>query len=311
VSRLRWAPPILVLAVIAGGLLFLRSSASEEPAAPINAPAPVGDAPRAETLRTRDVTLLAAGDIAQCESKGDEATARLAARYPRAPIAALGDMVYPSGTADDFARCYEPSWGRVDARVHPAAGNHEYGTGVATAYFARYGARAGTPGRGWYSWDLKGWHIVVLNSNCSLVPNGGCARGSEQERWLRADLAAHPARCTLAYWHHPRFSSGLHGDDSSVEPLRQALIDANVEILLTGHDHHYERFAPDHGLTQWVVGTGGAGNYPTVIVKRGSRVRWSGGHGLLALSLRRSGYRWSFLPVRGDRFADSGAGRCH
>ena len=272
--------------------------------------APEPARPRPATFRLGRVDLLAAGDIAQCDSNGDEATAKLAARYPKATIAAVGDLAYPRGTAGDFARCYEPSWGKVDDRVRPAAGNHEYGTGVATAYFARYGARAGAPGRGWYSYDIRNWHVVVLNSNCGLVPGGGCNAGSEQERWLRADLAANPVACTLAYWHHPRRSSGLHGDDATVEPLRDALIDNRVEILLAGHDHHYERFAPDRGLREWVVGTGGAGNYPIPLVKRGSQVRYSGGHGLLALSLRAKSYRWRFLAVGGAEFTDSGAGRC-
>jgi alkaline phosphatase len=270
-----------------------------------------GPAPAAAPkVKLGTIDLLAAGDIAQCDSTGDEATARLAAKYPKVPIAAVGDLAYPAGTAADFARCYQPSWGKVDARVRPAAGNHEYGTGVATDYFARYGARAGAPGRGWYSYDLKSWHVVVLNSNCALVPGGGCAAGSEQERWLRADLAAHPARCTLAYWHHPRRSSGLHGDNPVVEPLWQALVDARVDVVLGGHDHHYERFAPDHGLREWVVGTGGAGNYPIPLVKRGSQVRWGGGHGLLALSLRPRSYRWRFLVAGGGDFQDSGASAC-
>jgi hypothetical protein len=295
-----------VLAVIANALLGpIGGPDTSDP------PRQAAQTPPPTEVRPGRVDLLAAGDIAQCNSDGDEATARLAAKYPKVPIAAVGDLVYPRGTAGDFARCYAPSWGSVDDRVRPAAGNHEYGTGVATGYFARYGDRAGAPGRGWYSWDLKGWHVVVLNSNCGLVPGGGCARGSEQERWLRADLAAHTTTCTLAYWHHPRRSSGLHGDDATVEPLRQALIDNGVDILLTGHDHHYERFAPDQGLREFVVGTGGAGNYPTALVKRGSEVRWSGGHGLLALTLRSDRYKWRFLTAERDAFNDSGETRCH
>jgi alkaline phosphatase len=270
-----------------------------------------GNEPAAAVRGLGRVDLLVAGDIAQCDSNGDEATARIAARYPKVPIAAVGDIAYPRGTTNDFARCYEPSWGRIDNRVHPAPGNHEYGTGRADGYFARYGERAGAPGRGWYSYELRGWHVVVLNSNCGLVPGGGCAAGSEQERWLRADLAAHPARCTLAYWHHPRRSSGLHGDNPPVEPLRRALVDAGADVVVAGHDHHYERFAPDRGLREWVVGTGGAGKYPIPRVERGSQVRWTGGHGLLALSLRPRGYRWRFLRVGGSAFEDSGAGTCH
>jgi alkaline phosphatase len=297
----------LVVAVVAVILLRAQPDVGSGSAA-LSASPPQPQAARKVKLGTID--LLAAGDIAQCDSTGDEATARLAAKYPKVPIAAIGDLVYPAGTVEDFARCYQPSWGKVDARVHPAAGNHEYGTGVATAYYARYGARAGAPGRGWYSYDLKGWHVVVLNSNCGIVPGGGCAPGSEQERWLRTDLAAHPVRCTLAYWHHPRRSSGLHGDDTSVDPLYKALIAGGADILLTGHDHDYERFAPDHGLRAWVVGTGGAHNYPIALIKRGSEAHYNGGHGLLALALGATGYKWRYLRADGARFEDAGAGRC-
>jgi hypothetical protein len=302
-----------VAAVAAAAALVAVVALRDQPdvgTGPGGASAQPQPAPAARKVRLGKIDLLAAGDIAQCDSNGDEATARLASKYPKVPIAAVGDLVYPRGSADDFARCYEPSWGKVDDRVHPAAGNHEYGTGVATAYFARYGQRAGTAGRGWYSYDLKSWHVVVLNSNCGIVPGGGCAAGSEQERWLRADLAANPVACTLAYWHHPRRSSGLHGDDPAVEPLRDALISGGVDILLTGHDHHYERFAPDRGLREWVVGMGGARTYPVPLVKRGSQVRYSGGHGLLALALRAKGYKWRYMRADGGDFEDSGAGRC-
>ena len=256
-------------------------------------------------------TLLAAGDIAQCDSDGDEKTARLARKLPKAQIAAVGDLAYPRGRAQDFARCWEPTWGKLGNRVHPVPGNHEYGTGVADTYFRYFGPRAGEAGKGWYSYDVGDWHVIALNSNCSIVPGGGCAAGSEQEQWLRSDLGAHEsARCTLAYWHHPRRSSGLHGDDKSVEPLRRALTDAHADVLLQAHDHDYERFAPRKGLREWVVGTGGARRYPIGAGQEGSEVRWSGGVGLLALTLRPKAYEWRFLPAGGADFADSGRGRC-
>ena len=229
-------------------------------------------------------------------------------KYPKAPIAALGDEVYPRATPTDFVRCWDPSWGRLGNRVRPAAGNHEYGTGVADTYFRYFGARAGPAGKGWYSYEVGRWHVVVLNSNCDIV---GCTAGTEQEQWLRADLAAHAgARCTLAYWHHPRHSSGLHGDTPAVEPLYRALIDAHADVLLQGHDHDYERFAPVDGLREWVVGTGGAHNYPIAGGQDGSQVRWSGGHGLLALTLRNASYRWQFVPAGSAEFSDSGKGTC-
>lgn len=152
--------------------------------------------------------LVGAGDIAVCNSPRDEATADLLDRIP-GTVFTLGDNAYPSGSANDFLRCYEPSWGRHKARTRPAPGNHDYETPGAAAYFAYFGAAAGDPSKGYYSYDLGTWHIVILNSNCREV--GGCHRGSPQEQWLRADLAAHPARCTLAYWHHAYFSSGYHG----------------------------------------------------------------------------------------------------
>jgi acid phosphatase type 7 len=279
---------------------------------PDRAPARTDSRPATPADVPRDApTLLAAGDIAQCDSDGDEETARLARKLPKAQIAALGDLAYPRGTATDFARCWDPSWGKLGNRVRPAPGNHEYGTGVADTYFRYFGSRAGEAGKGWYSYEVGSWHVVVLNSNCSVVPGGGCAPGSEQERWLRADLAAHgDAKCTLAYWHHPRRSSGIHGDDRSVEPLRRALTDAHADVLLQAHDHDYERFAQRKGLREWVVGTGGAGTYPIGLGQRGSQVRWSGGHGLLALTLRPDGYEWRFLAAGGADFGDAGRGHC-
>jgi hypothetical protein len=149
-------------------------------------------------------TLLAAGDIASCASDGDEATAALldalVTKYPDAVVAALGDLAYESGTATEFARCYDPTWGRHRSRTRPAVGNHDTATPAAAGYTAYFGDAAGG-GATWYSYDLAAWHVVVLDSNCSVV---GCAAGSAQERWLREDLRAHPARCTLAYWHHAR-----------------------------------------------------------------------------------------------------------
>jgi alkaline phosphatase len=265
-------------------------------------------------------TLIAAGDIAHCDSRGDEGTATLAASYSgRVRIAALGDLVYPAGTADTYARCYKPSWGRVKRLTRPAAGNHDYGTGTGTAYFDYFGRRAGPRDRGWYSYDLGDWHIVVLNSNCRYIPGGGCAKGSEQERWLRADLRAHPARCTLAYWHHPRFSSGLHGSDDTYDAFWRALQSAHADVVLNGHDHHYERFAPQTadgkaaggGIREWVVGTGGSETYPVAGRKDNSQKRITGTPGVLVLSLRPAGYSWRFKPVETGDPTDSGSGSCH
>ena len=170
----------------------------------------------------RTPTLLAAGDIADCSSDGDEATAKLLDGLA-GTVATLGDNVYESGTASEFTNCYDPSWGRHKSRTRPAPGNHDYLTSGASGYFGYFGAAAGDPQKGYYSYDLGSWHIVVLNSNCAQV--GGCGAGSPQETWLRQDLAAHPTTCTLAYWHHPRFSFGKYSNDPRTQALWQALYD--------------------------------------------------------------------------------------
>jgi ABC-type transporter MlaC component len=262
--------------------------------------------------------LVGAGDIATCVGEGDDATARLLDTI-EGTVFTLGDNVYEAGTPFEFEACYDPTWGRHKARTRPAAGNHEYLTPGASGYFEYFGAAAGDPSRGYYSYDLGSWHIVVLNSNCAEV--GGCERGSPQERWLRADLAAHPRTCTLAYWHHPRFSSGPNGGEPGVGALWQALYEHGVDVVLAGHDHSYERFAPQtpsgeadlaRGLRQFVVGTGGAPLYkfPGPAIAN-SEVRSDDTFGVLKLTVRPASYDWEFVPVAGRAFTDSGTGRCH
>jgi acid phosphatase type 7 len=234
-------------------------------------------------------------------------------------VAVLGDAAYQKGTPDEFARCYEPTWGRHRARTRPAVGNHEYGTPGAAGYFAYFGAAAGEAGKGWYSYDLGAWHVVALNSNCTHV--GGCQAGSEQERWLRADLAANAAECTLAYMHHPRFSSAtVHGGSSAVDPLWRALEADGAELVLAGHDHTYERFAPqtaagalnvERGVRQCVVGTGGRPLYSFGTPEPHSEVRDSTTWGVLHLQLRERSYDWRFVGRPGSSFADSGTSSCH
>ena len=266
-----------------------------------------------------DPVLLAAGDIASCASPGDEATAALLDRLG-GTIATLGDNVYDSGAPQEFAICYHPSWGRHKSRTRPAAGNHDYGTAAAAGYFAYFGDAAGDPSKGYYSYDLGSWHIVVINSNCAQV--GGCGAGSSQEQWLRADLAAHPAACTLAYWHHPRFSSGnAHGSDAELEPIWRALYEHRADVVLSGHEHNYERFAPqdsvgnldwDRGIRQFVVGTGGRSHYDGFMpVLPHSEVRNGDTFGVLRLTLHPTGYDWQFVPESGKTFTDAGSGTCH
>jgi len=248
-------------------------------------------------------TLVAAGDIASCESPGDEQTAALVARIP-GTVAVLGDSAYDHGSAEEFRDCY--SWRRFRARTRAALGNHEYGTDDAAPAIAYFGL----PRAGYYSYELGSWHVVVLNSNCG--PAGGCAAGSPQQRWLAADLARHGARCTLAYWHHPRYSSGEHGSDPSLEGLWRTLAKARADVVLAGHDHHYERFAPLNGIRSFVVGTGGRSHYPVVRRLRTPRsvVVETSTYGVLRLTLRAGAYDWRFVSVAGSRFRDAGTGRC-
>jgi len=262
-------------------------------------------------------TLIAVGDVASCNSTADEANAQLVATI-RGTIALLGDIAYELSSATDFAQCYDPAWGGFKSRTRPAPGNHEYGTPGAAGYFGYFGTLAGVGTQGYYSYNLGAWHVVVLNSNC--LPAGGCVAGSPQERWLRNDLRRNGAKCTLAYWHHPRFSSGLHGDDPTMAPLWQALYDDRAELVLSGHDHDYERFMPQtadgrldakRGIREIVVGTGGRSLYPLV---RNAPNTWIGNdqtYGVLRLTLARGRYSFRFLPVRGGTFTDSGSFRCH
>jgi len=261
--------------------------------------------------------LVGAGDIADCtEIEGAQATAKLLDDIP-GTIFAAGDLADPDGTSEEFNDCYGPTWGRFKARTRPSPGNHEYHIGGASPYFQYFGAAAGDSGKGWYSYDLAGWHIVVINSDCSDV---GCGAGSEQERWLRQDLAADHAACTLAYWHHPLFTSGHHGNDRALKPIWQDLYDAHADVVLNGHDHDYERFAPQdpdgrpdpvHGIREFVVGTGGRHQRPFQTPLATSEIRNTGTYGVLKLALRPTGYDWEFIPVAGQAFTDKGSGACH
>jgi hypothetical protein len=262
--------------------------------------------------------LVGAGDIADCRDlTGAEATAKLLEQIP-GTVMAVGDLAYPDGSKENFV-CYDKTWGRVKARTRPAPGNHEFHAAGATPYFDYFGPAAGDPQNGYYSYELGTWHIVVLNSECADV--GGCEAGSRQETWLRGDLAAHPAACTLAYWHKPLFSSGsAHGNDVSVKPLWHALYDANADVVVAGHDHNYERFAPQNadgmadparGIREFVAGTGGKNQRPIGAIVPNSEVRNADAFGVLKLTLRPNSYDWQFIPEPGKTFVDSGSGKCH
>src|ERR1700674_5568274 len=280
--------------------------------------APVLPSSGAPTDAEQEVVLIGAGDIADCtDLSGAEATAKLLEANP-GTVMALGDLAYPDGTAENF-KCYNKTWGRVKDRTRPAVGNHEFHSLGATYYFQYFGAAAGDPKTGYYSYDLGSWHIVVLNSECTEV--GGCGAGSHEEKWLRADLSAHPSGCTLAYFHKPRFSSGLnHGNDPEVGAFWQALYDFNAELIVNGHDHDYERFAPQdpnanadpkRGIREFVVGSGGKNLREFGTQKPNSEVRNNDTYGVLKLSLKPTGYDWKFIPQAGKTFTDSGSGSCH
>jgi PKD repeat protein len=264
------------------------------------------------TLSEEAVVFVGAGDISGCNPDNqDQATAGIINALPSAQVFALGDNAYPDGAVADYA-CYQSTWGAFKDRTHPVPGNHEYHQVGATPYFEYFGAAAGPAERGYYSYDLGTWHIIALNSERGI---------SEQVSWLRTDLAAHPATCVLAYWHRPLFTSGaIHSPASSMRPFWQALQAAGAEIVLSGHNHQYERFAPQladgtaspQGVRQFVVGTGGFHSLYDFVVppKPNSEVRYQG-FGVLKLTLEAAGYTWEFLAIQGSSFRDTGAAPCH
>jgi hypothetical protein len=290
---------LMALALLAGVAACLGESAA-------TADAPVfTDDPAAPLL-------VGAGDIAYCSRSTDEATARLLDRIP-GTVFTVGDHVYPTADAAGFDRCYAPTWGRHRDRTRPSPGNHEWDVEGGAPYFAYFGENAGPPGRGYYSYELGAWHVVVLNSNIDL------SAGSTQLEWLRNDLAATSARCVLAYWHHPRFTSSRSTPNPAIEAAWQALYESGAEVVLGGHEHNYERFAPQtpagtadsaRGIRQFVVGTGGArmhtfGAAGSLSEKRGITF------GVLVFKLHPDRYEWRFVPALGGRFEDSGSAPCH
>jgi hypothetical protein len=284
----------------------------------------------ARTAPAADPVLAAAGDIACAPESADfngglgtatacrmMATANLLVTRAPDVVMPLGDTQYEDGAPARFALSYHPSWGQLLARTRPVVGNHEYGTPGAAGYFSYFGPAAGDPSKGTYGFDLGAWRVLVLNSNCAAA--GGCEAGSPQETWLRQELAAHPGVCTLAAMHHPRFSSGMHGNDTSTSAFWETLFSAGADVVLTGHDHDYERFGrqrpdgtPDalRGIREFVVGTGGKDTRPFGAVAANSRVRLTGTFGVLELTLRPASYDWAFVATDGS-VLDAGTGPCH
>jgi len=260
-----------------------------------------------------------AGDIANCSRTQDESTAQLLDGIS-GTVFTLGDDAYPDGTLAQFTDCYGPTWGRHKNRTRPSPGNHDYHTAGAAGYYTYFGAAASpldtnctSDCKGYYSYNLGAWHIIALNSEIDH------ATGSVQEQWLRADLAGNQSMCTLTYWHKPRFSSGRHGNNSGVQPFWQALYDYGADVVLSGHDHTYERFTPQsptgqadptRGIREFVVGTGGAGLYPFPAIQPNSEVRENTTWGVLKLTLHATSYNWEFVPIAGQTFTDSGSANC-
>jgi Calcineurin-like phosphoesterase len=247
--------------------------------------------------------LLAAGDVAGCDSTGDSQTAALLDSRP-GTVLPLGDLAYESGTLAEFQNCYDPTWGRHRGRSRPVPGNHEYVSGAA-GYFDYFGPAAGERGKGYYSYDTGGWHIVALNSE-DCVDSNGC---SAQASWLAADLSAHKVACTVAYWHKPRYSSNR--DEPLMAPLWNAAAAGGVDVVLAGHDHVYERLAPIDDMRTFIVGTGGRSHHamrPTARAE--SQVRNDNTFGVLSLTLRAGAYDWQFVPAAGASFTDTGTDTC-
>jgi hypothetical protein len=259
--------------------------------------------------------LVGAGDIANCELPGGggaAATARVLDGI-QGTIFTTGDHAYQTGSAADFKKCYDPTWGRFKERTRPSVGNHDLITANGKPYFDYFGENAGPPGRGYYSYDLGAWHIISLNSAAPA------RKGSDQMKWLIEDLAAHKTDCVLAYWHIARFSSGAHGSDPLMADVWKTLYEAGADVILSSHDHDYERFAlqddrgkpdPERGIREFVVGTGGGGVYEFKKPAANSEVRANRTYGVLKLTLKPGKYDWEFIPAAGERFRDSGSGTC-
>ena len=303
--------------------LFAPTSAlaqkQQRPSTVAQKPARIKKSPPSKTF-----VLVGAGDIASCQSlEGAEATAKLIESIP-GDVFAAGDLAYEQGTTEEFKNCYDKTWGRFKKRTHPTAGNHEfYGSKDGSPYFDYWGGQAGERDKGYYSFDLGSWHVIALNTNCAAPGLGGCGAGSPQDLWLKKDLAEHPKSCIVAYGHHALYSSGVlkrHAIHPELRQLWQDLYRAHADLVLNGHEHSYERFAPQdpygnldekRGIREFVVGTGGRDHGPLGFPIPNSQVRNAETFGVLKLTLSPGKYAWEFVPVEGSAFRDSGEGVCH
>ena len=308
---------VLVLATLTGrprgadpGSETPSATAAAQPSAGATASPATGSPPQSEPP---DVILVGAGDIGSCSSEGDEATAALLDEIPGV-VFTLGDNAYEDGAAEEFATCYEPSWGRHKGRTRPVAGNHDHRTDEAQGMRDYFGLDGPT----YYAYDVGEWRIYVIDSNCALV--GGCGPGSHQYEWLAADLAAEPRQCAAAMWHHPKFTIGPHDNDEGESGILWELLHARgVDLVLNGHDHNYQRWTPMRpdgtpdpaGIRLIINGAGGKNH--TTPTRDDPRVeaRNHDTFGVLKLTLAPEAYAWEFIPEAGKTFTDSGSADCH
>ena len=305
---------VLLVVLLAGRVLWVGGAAPAWPQTVGSTKPEIGE---------QVAILVGAGDIAGCQNpQGALETAKLIEKIP-GTVFALGDLAYDAVTLGQFQNCYGRSWGKFKARTRPALGNHEYRERSAAAYYQYWAGQAGPSGKGYYSYELGIWHVVVLNTNCEAVGLGGCASGSPQDTWLRQDLADHRGSCIVAYGHHALFSSGIfrsHAVHPELKRLWEDLYAAHADLVLAGHEHSYERFAPQdpegradpqHGIREIVVGTGGRSHDPLGLAVANSEKQNYDTYGVLKLTLSPQSYTWEFVPEEGRTFRDSGSGVCH
>ncbi len=298
---------------------------------PVQLTPPPAIAPTELVAEAGSAVLIAVGDIASCDSQGDESTAAVTDSILRADsaanvkdaVAALGDLAYPSGSARDFAQCFAPSWGDtaklIMKRIRPVPGNHEHESGFSVPYYNYFGETAGSLRKGYYSYDLGDWHIVALNSEIARNKRYSPEERKAQEDWLREDLKKSTKKCTLAYWHHARFASSYHGNDRKITSFWTILEEANADVILAGHEHVYERFRPQtsagvadtvKGIASFVVGTGGGELRGFNAPAPNSVAQVEGHFGILKLTLGKEAYQWAFIDTH-RRIWDPGQGKCH
>ncbi len=282
-------------------------------------------------LGEESVTIMAAGDIA-CEPTNSDfrlgigtdsacranSTADIVIQHNPDAVLVPGDLQYAEGELSNFMSSYNPSWGQFKDKTYPVPGNHEYRTSDAAGYFDYFGEQAGEEGKGYYSVQMGNWQVIALNSNCAYI--AGCEPGSPQYEWLRQTLETGTGSCEIALLHHPRWSSGRHGNNDAVGPLYELLYEYGVEVAIAGHDHDYERFAPQdpsgrrddtRGIRDFIVGTGGRNLYRFGSVAPNSEVRENKTFGVLKMELNDGSYEWEFVPEAGKTFSDVGSGSCH